>query len=192
MIVPEKCKYLYTYNINIATLAILVLKMEALSKKEVEVISRLEFDRKYFFTREVITGFFQNDQQISDFIFGLKEKRRIVKINKRKYYLIPIKAKSGGWSEDPFIIADEICDGKDYFIGGYASANYWKLTDQIPMQFDVYTTRRQGKVKIMNTRFVFHRTTKKRVKDVFIGNISGHDFRIMDKEDAKKWIKGKQ
>ena len=162
--------------------------MEALSKKEVEIISKLEFDQTYFFTRKQITPFFQNSQHLSDFIFGLKKKKRIIKINRSKYYLIPIKAKSGGWSEDPFIIADEICNSKNYFIGGFAAANYWKFTDQIPQQIDLYATQRQGKTKIMNTRFVFHRTTKKQTQNSILRHISGHPFSIIKKERAKKWI----
>ena len=168
-----------------------MLKMKQLSKKEVEIIAKLEFDRKYFFKREDVKDFFTSSQQISDFIYGLRSKERIIKINRRKYYLIPMKAKSGGWSEDPFIIADEICDGKDYVIRGWAAANYWKLTDQIPMQYDVYTIRRQGKTRIMNARFKFRRTTKKRVERAVTQEISGHSFKIMSKTEAKKWMKSR-
>ena len=166
--------------------------MEPLSKKEVEVISQLEFDKNYFFKRDGIRKFFKNNQQISDFIYGLKSKGRIIRINRTKYYLVPMKAKSGSWSEDPFVIADEICNSKDYFIGGWAAANYWKLTDQMAIQVDIYTTRRQGKIKIMNTRFVFHRTTKKGVEKSVIKKIRDHEFRIMSKYEAKKWMKSRR
>jgi len=166
--------------------------MEPLSKKEVEVISQLEFDKNYFFKRENIKKFFKNSQQISDFIYGLKCKKRIIRINRAKYYLIPMKAKSGSWSEDPFVIADEICNSRDYFIGGWAAASYWRLTDQMPVQADVYTTRRQGKTKIMNTRFVFHRTTKKRVEKSVTRKRQSHEFRIMGKDEAKKWMKSRR
>ena len=72
-------------------------------------------------------------------------KERIIKINRQKYYLIPIRARTGKWTDNPHVVADEIFDGKSYFIGGWAAANYWKLTDQIPMQFDIWTTKRQGR-----------------------------------------------
>lgn len=166
--------------------------MESLSKKEVEVISQLEFDKKYFFKRDDIRKFFKNNQQISDFIYGLKSKKRIIRINRTKYYLIPMKAKSGSWSEDSFVIADEICNSRDYFIGGWAAANYWKLTDQMPMQIDIYTTRRQGKSRIMNARFVFHRTTKKIIRKSVIKKVQGHEFRVMGKDEAKRWMKSRK
>lgn len=154
-----------------------------------EAISYLEFEKKYFFTRNEVRQFFESEQQISDFIHGLKVKARILKINRTKYYLIPIKAKSGSWSENDFIIADEICNGKDYFIGGWAAANYWRLTDQIPMQVDIYTTRRQGKYKIMNMRFVFHRSSKKKVSKGVKKDIEGHPFIIIAKEKSIQWLK---
>ena len=102
--------------------------------------------------------------------------------------MVPIKARSGGWSEHPFILVDEICDGGEYFLGGYAAANYWRLTEQVPMQMDVYTTRKQGTMRIMNNRLVFHRTTKKRLQQAVERKIGEHPFRVLNKEEAKKWI----
>ncbi len=163
--------------------------MKSLSKREVQIIADFEFRQKYFFTREDIKHFFNYERQITDFIFGLKNKGRIIKINRSKYYLIPIKAKSGSWSENPFIVTDEICDGRDYFIGGWGSAKYWKLTDQIPMQIDIYTIRRQGKYNIMNTRFVFHRTTKERISRAVKKETEGHSFYVLNEEEARKWLK---
>jgi predicted transcriptional regulator of viral defense system len=163
--------------------------MKGLSKKEVEIISNLEFNQKYFFTASDIDSFCKNKMQRYNTIKSLLNKKRIVKLNRAKYYLIPIKAKSGSWSEHPFIIADESMDGKDYFIGGWAAANYWCLTEQIAMQFDVYTTRRQGRITVLNTRIKFHRTTKKRLKDAVSKTIEQHNFMILKKEKSKKWLK---
>jgi len=79
--------------------------------------------------------------------------------------------------------------GKDYFVGGWAAANYWRLTEQVPIRYDVYTTRRQGSLAILNTRFSFHRTTKKRISKSVIEKIGGRTFRIISKEDSKEWMK---
>lgn len=164
--------------------------LRGLSKREIEIISSLEFDEKYFFNSEDIEKFSKNTTQRYNIIKNLLKKKRIVKLNKTKYYLIPIKAKSGSWSEHPFVIADEACNSKDYFIGGWAAANYWHLTDQVPMQEDVYTTRRQGKKKILNVRLVFHRTTKKNIeKESTIQKIEEHAFSMLKKESAEQWMK---
>ena len=168
-----------------------MLKLNGLSNIEIAVISKLEFDEKYFFTAEDIDRFTENKTQRYNIIKNIVKKGRILKINRKKYYLVPIKAKSGSWSEHPFVIADEILDGKDYVIGGWAAANYWRLTDQIPFQVDVWTTRRQGKLEVMNTRFVFHRSTKNKVGNYATQKIGDKTFRIMPKEESRKWIKSR-
>ncbi len=166
-------------------------KIQGLSSKEVEIIAWLEFDDKYFFTIDNIKHFFSNKTQRYNYIKNLVKKKRIIKLNRSKYYLIPIKAKSGRWVEDPYIAADEIINGKDYFIGGWAAANYWHLTEQVPMQIDIYTTKRQGKINIFNTRFVFHRTTKNKIKRARVIKRKGHFIRILNKKEMKKWMKSR-
>jgi predicted transcriptional regulator of viral defense system len=165
--------------------------VEGLSKKEIGIVSWLEFYKKYFFTTEDIKQFTKNKAQRYNIIKSLLQKKRIIKINRTKYYLVPIKAKSGVWSESGYIIADEICNSKDYFIGGWAAANYWRLTEQIPMRMDVYTTRRQGKFEILNARIVFHRTTKKNINKAVTKKIENHDVNFLNKEDSKEWLKSR-
>jgi len=166
--------------------------MKGLSKKEIKVVADLEFRKKYYFTTDDIKAHFDNKRQMVNTIYVLRKKERIIKLNRRKYFLVPIRARKGKWTDQPIIIADEICDGRDYYVGGWYAAHYWKLTDQIPMQVDIYTTRRQGKVKILNTRFVFHRTTAKRIKYAVVEKIKDHEFRIIRREMAKKWMKSRE
>lgn len=164
--------------------------MEGLSKKEIEVISALEFDKKYYFTRDDIRYHFQKESKLRHTIHKLLKKERIISLNKNKYYLIPIKAKRGKWADDAFVIADEIFNGKNYVIGGWSAANYWRLTDQIPMKIEVYTTKRQGTYKFLNTTFIFRRTTQKKIETTSVTEkIGEHDFKIMSKEESKQWFK---
>ena len=165
--------------------------MKGISNKEIEIVSWLEFHRTYFFTSNDIERFSKNKMQRYNIIKNLLKKKRIVKLNRNKYYLIPIKAKSGSWTVHPFIMADEACNSQDYFIGGWAAANYWKLTDQIPMQIDVFTTNRQGAIKVLNTKIFFHRTTEKRIKNSETRKIGEHTFRIENKRDSKTWLKSR-
>ena len=167
-------------------------KIKPLSQKEVEIIAWLEFYQKYFFKIKEIEQFFRDKSQRYNTIKSLLKKKRIVKLNKEKYYLIPIKARTGGWAEDPFILADEIFNGKDYFIGGWGAANYWRLTDQIPFSIEIFTTKRQGKKTILNTKFIFHRTTAERIEKAVIRKINKHSFLIMNKRQMKRWMKSRQ
>lgn len=166
--------------------------MHGLSKREINVISDLEFRKKYFFTRDDIKQHFENETQIRDTIYRLRNKGRIIKLNRSKYYLLPIKARTGKWVEDSFIVSDELMNGKDYFISGWAAANFWRITDQIPFQIDIFTTRRQGKIKIMNIRYVFHRTTKAKIKQDSVKRaIRDHEVSIMKKEVCREWMKSR-
>jgi len=167
--------------------------MKGISKKEIEIVADLEFRKRYYFTRDNVKHHFQNKKQMINILYTLRKKGRIVNLNKNKYFLVPIKARTGKWTDNPLIITDEICDSKDYYISGWYAVHYWHMTDQIPMQVDIYTTRRQGKKKILNMRFVFHRTTKKNIeKKSTIQKIEGHAFRILKKESAEQWVKSRR
>lgn len=162
--------------------------MEGLSKKETQIIAELEFNNQSYFTREDISHHFENESSLRHTIHKLLKKERIISLNKNKYYFVPMKAKSGKWADNSFIIADEVMDGKNYYIGGWAAANYWKLTDQIPMKIEVYSLKRFGKKNLINTSFIFRKTTEKKLKQSVIKKIRGHSFRILNKEESEKWL----
>jgi predicted transcriptional regulator of viral defense system len=162
--------------------------MNGLSSKEMQVMAELEFDGRYFFTREDIRHHFTSDSSMRHTIHKLLKKKRIISLNKNKYYMVPIKAKTGKWAEDEFILADEVMDGKDYFIGGWAAANYWHLTEQVPVKTEVFSLKRYGKKTILNTPFIFRKTTAKRLKQAVTKDINGHPFRILNAAESKRWL----
>ena len=168
------------------------VEIKGLSQKEVKVIAWLEFYQKYFFTSNKIEQFFASKSILYNFIKRLAKKKRIAKINKNKYYLIPIKAKSGAWIPHEFIIVDEMCNSGEYYIGGWTSANYWKFTDQIPFTIEVFTTKKQGKINILNTNIYFHRVRKIDKSKYVIKKIAGHEFKILNKKESKKWLKSRE
>jgi len=163
--------------------------ISGLSAKEVELVSFLEFEEKYYFTRKDIKRFFKNDNLVSFYLHKLMKKKRIVKLNKSKYFLVPIKAKNGFWAEHPFTLVDEIMNGSDYFIGGTYARYYWKLIEQIPREIDVFTTKKQGRKTIFNIKINFHRTTRNNLKNAVQKKIAGHPFFILNKNKAKQGLK---
>jgi predicted transcriptional regulator of viral defense system len=165
--------------------------MISLSEKEMKFISKLEFEKKYFFTIDDIIYNFSNKIQLKNTMYRLVKKGRVVKINKNKYYFVPLRSYTNQWSEDPFIIADEMMDGANYYIGGFSAANYWKLTDQIPVNIEIGTNRRNGRKTLLNTTFVFHKTTKNLIDRAVVIKINNHNVRILNKEDTKKWLKSR-
>ncbi|MBN2881324.1 hypothetical protein JXM83_04705 [Candidatus Woesearchaeota archaeon] len=161
--------------------------MVRLSERAIKVISDLEFQEKYYFTREDIEKHFDDKKQLSNFIHIQMKSGRVVKLNRDKYFLIPIKARTGKWTDHPLIVADEMMNGKDYYVGGWYAAKYWSFTDQIPMQIDIYTTKRNGRINILNKRYVFHRVRLESLKKAVSQKVKEHNFKILNKEDSKKW-----
>jgi len=165
------------------------IQIKGLSQREVQIISWLEFYQKYFFTSKDIKQFFKNKNTLYRSIQKLLSKKRIIKINQNKYYLIPIKAKSGSWVEHDFITIDEICNSGEYYIGGWSAVNYWKLTDQIPSWIDIFTTNKRGKKIILNSMMIFHQIKKIDKSKYIIKKIAGHEFKVLNKRETKKWMK---
>ena len=163
--------------------------IRGLSAKEMKIVSNLEFSEKYYFTREDIEAYVTHKREMINTIYALVKKGRVVRLNKNKYFLVPIKARLGKWTDEPFVIIDETLNGKDYYVGGWAAANYWRLTDQIPFRYDVYTTRRQGRYNLLGVEIIFHRTTKENmIKKSCEKEINKHKFKILNKKESKRWM----
>jgi len=77
--------------------------MKGLSKKELEVVSFLEMNEKSFFAKEDVEQFFESKTSMNFTFHKLMEKKRVEKMNRNKYYLIPVRAFNNNWSEHPEI-----------------------------------------------------------------------------------------
>ena len=160
---------------------------KSISEKELSFISKLELKKKYFFTKKDIKENFTSVNEMNVYIHRLKRKKRIIKLNKNKYFLIPIKAVNTKWSEHPFILIDEIMNGKDYCIVGQAAAYYWKFVEQIPQEYKVYNTKKHGIVEIFNAKINFKKRRKKNIPKTIEKTINNHKFLIATKKEAMQW-----
>lgn len=160
---------------------------KGLSEKELRFISKIELKGNYFFTRDEIKYNFTSINEMNVYLHRLKKKGRIIKLNKSKYFLIPIKAVNNKWSEYPFILIDEIMNNRDYCIVGKAAAYYWRLIDQIPSEYEIYNTKKHEKIKIFNATLNFKKRRLKNLPKYEEKKIHNHTFRIVTKEEAKKW-----
>ena len=158
-----------------------------LSEKELKFISKLELKGKYFFTRNEIKDNFNNINEMNVYLHRLKNKKRIIRLNKAKYYLIPIKAVNNKWSEHPFVLIDEIMNGKYYCIVGKAAAHYWKLIDQIPREYVVYNTKKHETITIFHTKINFKKRRSENLPKSVDKTIYGHKFTIATKKESEKW-----
>lgn len=143
-----------------------------------KLVSWLERKNKRFFTISEANTQFETKQETYDVLRGLRNKKRIVKISKHKYFLVPIKSYTGAWAEHPFIVIDEIFNGKDYYITGKA-AEYWRgEIEQIPAVIEVRTTKKQGSKKVLGIKMKFKRVSSIRSDKFEREKIEGHGFNI--------------
>ena len=63
------------------------VKVKGISHKEIKIISELEFNEKRYFRREDIQHLFKNKREMTNAIYNLAKKERIVALNKNKYFL---------------------------------------------------------------------------------------------------------
>lgn len=159
--------------------------MKGISGKELEAISYLELEGKRFFSKADIRQFFRDNNEMAVYIHRLVRKGRVVKIARDRYYLVPIQAYHGKWSEHPYIVIDEMFNGKDYVIGGKSAANHWGFVDQIPSAIDVFSRTRQGRKDMFGFTLRFRRVRNLPMSTT--GKVKGHQFIIATKGVSKKW-----
>ena len=82
-----------------------IMKKKTLSTKEIDLITRLEFEGKEIYTKEEINFFCGNRQKGAYLIKKLLEKKRLRKIVKNTYLFIPMKAPQGRWAGNKYVIA---------------------------------------------------------------------------------------
>jgi len=127
------------------------------------------------------------DSSVWDILNGLVQKKRIKRIERGRYLLIPARAGvEGYWSEYPWVIVPNLID--EYYIGFWTAMNYWDMTEQIPNTVFIATTKRKRNLEFGNQKFQFVTLSKKKFfgfvrektnKNEFF-NISSREKTIVD------------
>jgi len=137
-----------TQNINIGLQNRLLL---ALAEKEVSVFS-FEDAKKILHA---------NNSATRHVLMNLTKKRRLQRIERGKYLLIPERAGiEGYWAESPWVIVPHLIDR--YYVGFWTAMNFWDMTEQIPYTVFVATTKRKRNLEYLNQRFEFVTLSKKK------------------------------
>ena len=101
------------------------------------------------------------DSSVWHILNGLIHKKRIRRIQRSKYLLIPAKAGiEGYWAESPWVVVPHLIDV--YYVGFWTAMNYWGMTEQIPYTVFVATTKRKRNLEFGNQRFEFVTLSKKK------------------------------
>lgn len=158
------------------------LKYEGLSRDEVYLISRAEFENQKPVTQEFTLKLFKNNKKTNNILDNLKRKGRLLQIEKGKYFIVPIRAPNQLWMPNEFIAAKYWIGDVPYYIGYFTMYNYWGFTDQVPQTIYVLNTKKSRSKVIGNTNY----KAVKIIKDKYYGikkvKIENEDIIISDKE----------
>lgn len=117
-------------------------EFSGLSKTEMYLISRAEYEGQRLITRDFAKKLFDDPRRVSNILDNLKRKKRLVQIQRGKYFVVPIKAPKQLWSPNEYLVAKWWMGDVPYYLGYFTMYNYWGFTEQIPQTVFVLNTKR--------------------------------------------------
>ena len=157
-------------------------KRTRFGEKEIEVISRLSYEKKRIVTKEDLDVFFKfNDTERNKIVYRLKKKGIFSAIKRGVYVFSPLEYGEGGAAINEMLIPPQFLAG-NYYIGYSTMYNYYSLTEQLFQVVYVLNTSLQRKKKICQVAFNFLRVPKSRMYGFEKINIEGKEVIISSLE----------
>src|SRR3989338_6834108 len=153
-----------------------------LSKDEIYLISRAEFERQRIVTTPFVQKLFANKNKAPKTVASLVRKGRMIRLEKGKYLVVPIKAPNQQWAPNEFMVAGLWMGDTPYYIGYYTMYNYWGLTEQIPQTVYVLNLKKSAKRIIGDVKYEALKIDQKRFFGVKKIKIEDMEICISDKE----------
>lgn len=153
-----------------------------LSKDEIYLISRAEFEKQKLITTAYTRGLYNRKNKASKVLASLLRKKRLIRIEKGKYILIPIKAPGQQWLPNEFVVAALWMGKTPYYIGYFTMYHYWGFTDQVPQTIYVLNTKKFSRKTIGGVRYEAAKIDQKKYYGVKEITIAGERVAISDKE----------
>lgn len=116
-------------------------KVWTLSAPEIELLTRLEFEGKEIYTRKEIISFCKDKQNAVYLIKKLLEKKRLRKIIKNIYLLVPMKAPQGRWMANEYLISKALAREANYYVGYSTVFNSYGFIDQVAQLVHIVNDR---------------------------------------------------
>ncbi|MBL7072721.1 MAG: hypothetical protein ISS33_02945 [Candidatus Omnitrophica bacterium] len=158
-------------------------KRTRLGGKEIEVISRLSFEKKRIITKEDMDIFFKfSDVERNKVVYRLKQKGIFQSIKRGVYVFSPLEYGEEGAAINEMLIPPEFFPRNNYYIGYSTMYNYYNLTEQLFQTVYVINSSLQKRKKICGIQFNFLRVPKKRMYGINKVSIDGQDVMISSLE----------
>lgn len=158
------------------------VKYKSLSKNELYLISRAEFEKQEIITTKYVRKLFGGSKKAANILDKLTRKGRLIQIERGKYIVVPIKAPNQLWAPNEFITAKLWMGDTPYYIGYFTMYNYWGFTEQIPQTVFVLNTKKSCVKTIGNVRYKAVKIDKKKYYGIKKIKIDREFVCISDKE----------
>jgi len=158
------------------------LKYKGLSKDELYLISRAEYEKQKLLTGDYAKNVFNDSKKAANTLDKLKRKGRLVQIERGKYFIVPIKSPNQLWSPNEFITAKYWMGDTPYCLGYFSMYNYWGFTEQVPQTVFILNTGKSRSKTIGGIRYKAVKISKDKYYGVTKVRIEDEDICISDKE----------
>ncbi len=161
-----------------------IIKIKTLSAKEIDLLTRLEFEGKEIYTKEEIISFCGARQKGAYLIKKLLEKNRLKTIIKNIYLFVPMKAPGGVWAGNEYLIAKALARGARYYIGYSAVFNSYGFTDQVAQLIHVVNDKYSMRKTIFGVGYKLIKVLPNRLYGLETRKIKNEDVVFPKKERA--------
>lgn len=153
-----------------------------LSKDELYLISRGEYERQRLITSAFANRLFGNPKRSADILDTLARKGRLLQIQRGKYLLVPIQAPLQPWAPNEFVVAALWMGEVPYYIGYATMYLYWGFIAQAPRTVFVLNQKKNAKKTIRGVRYEAFRIDEKKYFGIQKIKVEDTDVAISDKE----------
>jgi len=156
---------------------------ERFGKKEIDVISRLSYEKKRIVTKEDLDDFFNfSDNERNKIVYRLKQKGIFSAIKRGVYVFSPLEYGELGAAINEMLIPPQFFPKGNYYIGYSTMYNYFNLTEQLFQVVYVLNISLQRKKKICGIQFNFLRVPENRMYGLEKIKIEGKEVIISSLE----------
>lgn len=156
---------------------------ERFGKKEIDVISRLSYEKKRIVTKEDLDDFFNfSDNERNKIVYRLKQKGIFSAIKRGVYIFSPLEYGELGAAINEMLIPPQFFPKGNYYIGYSTMYNYFNLTEQLFQVVYVLNISLQRKKKICGIQFNFLRVPENRMYGLEKIKIEGKEVIISSLE----------
>lgn len=153
-----------------------------LGPREIQLIYTLEKQNLMIFNIADVKSILKtSDASVKNVIYRLKDKHRVIEIERGKYLLAPAKSGvEGYWSEHTFKILNKLID--TYYVSYWTALHYWGMTEQIPRTIYVVTTKIKKDIEFFGEKIQFVTIVPKKFYGYTTEKIDDDYFTIATRE----------